>query len=62
MEIGDVVTLKSGGDQKMTVNNLKGRMVECSWFSNGQLNIRDFPADSLREENRDSKNENMLLG
>lgn len=59
---GDLVTLKSNPEFKMTVNDLKGLfMVECSWIDElGRPQKEMFNKNSLMFEG--SQNEGLLLG
>ena len=63
MEVGDVVTLKSNNNQKMTVNKIKScDLVECVWFEADKLNKDTFSTGSLLVENRNNKSNNFLFG
>ncbi len=56
-KIGDVVTLKSGGEKMTIVNDKIGidltlgsgfnDKYECSWFENNKLKFDDFPQEAL---------------
>lgn len=56
-EVGEVVTLKSGGPE-MTVQKILdlsgGTMVRCQWFGGRKLENDDFPPASLVYAETDS--------
>jgi uncharacterized protein YodC (DUF2158 family) len=48
-KVGDVVKLKSDGP-KMTIQSLRGDMVDCVWFGpDGNVKHSSFPAEALEK-------------
>lgn len=46
--VGDVVQLKSGGPA-MTVTEVNGTDVTCSWFVRDEPKINVYPSDALED-------------
>lgn len=46
INIGDVVTLKSGSPL-LTVTSIEGQMTSCAFFRNGEVKHFDFPVAAL---------------
>jgi integrase/uncharacterized protein YodC (DUF2158 family) len=49
LQIGDVVSLKSGGP-KMTVDNVRGNQAHCTWFTDGKREGNWFEAATINKE------------
>lgn len=49
LQIGDVVSLKSGGP-KMTVDNVRGNQAHCTWFTDGKREGNWFGAATVNKE------------
>ena len=47
-EVGDVVTLRSGGT-RMTVEQIDGERVSCTWFEGKKLERSTFTAGALKK-------------
>lgn len=51
---GEIVRLRSGSPS-MTVERTSGRLVECTWFVDGQLRTGTFDADALTIDEKGTK-------